>query len=152
MQNLITILASTTIFKGVSAHAISGLAAMGEIRAYSGGDMLVRQYDRAQDLIVILSGRVQVMNFGREVIAELGEGAVLGEVSLIDQSPRSANVVCLEPTQALVIPAMAMRSLMEQDRETQALLYKNISKVLCTRLRSMNALVETSRPLGRRAS
>jgi hypothetical protein len=63
------------------------------------------------DLFVILAGRASVVvrEAGRQ-IAELGPGDVVGELSLIDGSPRSATVIPRgEPLRVLRIPAQAFR-------------------------------------------
>ncbi len=61
------------------------------------------------DLFVILGGRAVVQGGDRHV-AELGPGEVVGELSLLDGSPRSATVVAREgPLRVLRIPAEAFR-------------------------------------------
>jgi len=63
------------------------------------------------DLFVILAGHAAVVVEGGEsVIAELGPGEVVGELSLLDGSPRSATVVPRGgPLRVLRIPAQAFR-------------------------------------------
>ena len=63
------------------------------------------------DLFVILSGHAAVLVEGGErTIAELGRGEVVGELSLLDGSPRSATVVARGgPLRVLRIPAQAFR-------------------------------------------
>lgn len=152
MTSTVSTLSQTFVFRGTGREILSALAGMGVEKTFMGGDTVVRQYDKNQDLVVILEGRVQIRNYRGEVLAELEQGAVLGEVSLLDQSPRSANVVSLGPCKALFIPASVIRSYMDSDGEFENQILRNLSRLLCSRLRSMNALVETSRPLGRRAS
>ncbi|MEO8348181.1 MAG: cyclic nucleotide-binding domain-containing protein [Acidobacteriota bacterium] len=61
------------------------------------------------DLFVILAGRAAVRVSGAEM-AELGRGEVVGELSLLDGSPRSATVVPRDgPLRVLRIPAEAFR-------------------------------------------
>jgi hypothetical protein len=63
------------------------------------------------DLFVILAGRASVeVREAEKPIAELGPGDVVGELSLLDGSPRSATVVPrVEPLRVLRIPAQAFR-------------------------------------------
>lgn len=149
--NTVQILSETSVFKGLTRESLNGLALLGEEKQFQGGDTIVRQYDRSQDLVVILEGRAQVRNFRGDQMAELTAGAVLGEISLLDSSPRSANVISIGTTRAIFLPARAIRGMMLQDPEVESKLLRNLSKLLCTRLRSMNALVESSRAIGRRA-
>ncbi|HUJ85397.1 MAG TPA: cyclic nucleotide-binding domain-containing protein [Burkholderiales bacterium] len=63
--------------------------------------------DQTDSLYIILSGRLKVMMSdaeGKEVILSiLGPGEFFGEMGLIDDSPRSASVVGIEPCELLAI-------------------------------------------------
>lgn len=63
--------------------------------------------DPTDALYIILSGRLKVMMSdaeGKEVILSiLGSGEFFGEMGLIDDAPRSASVVAIEPCELLVI-------------------------------------------------
>lgn len=66
-------------------------------------------------LLVMVKGRVRVMLFGdtgqETLINVLEAPALLGEVALLDQAPRSATVITVEPTEFLQItraPFMAL--------------------------------------------
>ena len=63
--------------------------------------------DATDSLYIVLSGRLKVMMSdadGKEVIlAILGPGEFFGEMGLIDDEPRSASVVTIEPCELLAI-------------------------------------------------
>ena len=63
--------------------------------------------DPTDSLYIILSGRLKVMMSeadGKEVIlAILGPGEFFGEMGLIDDSPRSASVIAIEPCELLSV-------------------------------------------------
>jgi CRP/FNR family cyclic AMP-dependent transcriptional regulator len=63
--------------------------------------------DPTDSLYIILSGRLKVMMSdadGKEVILSiLGPGEFFGEMGLIDDNPRSASVVAIEPCELLAI-------------------------------------------------
>ena len=69
--------------------------------------LIVGQDDQGDSLYIIEKGRVKVVLYGesgREVIlAIFRDGDFFGEMSLLDGEPRSANVMALEPTVALVL-------------------------------------------------
>ncbi len=96
------------------------------------------------DLYVILGGRASVFVKGNETpIAELGPGEVVGELSLLDGSPRSATVVPRErPLRILRIPAEAFRDrLLPRGSVARSLL-----RMLTARLRALASRV--SEPTG----
>ena len=90
----------------MSSAEASNLARMAERRHFSRGDILFSEGDEGNEVVVLHSGRVKVCGkrAGREVIfSVLDPGSVLGELSAVDGSPRSATVIALEPTDVAVI-------------------------------------------------
>jgi CRP-like cAMP-binding protein len=66
------------------------------------GRPIVRQGEVGTGLFVLTSGRARVVRDG-EQIAELGPGDFFGELSVIDQEPRIAQVVAEEPVTCLAL-------------------------------------------------
>ena len=76
------------------------------LRRYEAGDALIQQGDTGLGMFILLSGRVEVTKrqAGSPVqLAVLGPGEFAGEMSLIDDQPRSASVRALEPVDCLVL-------------------------------------------------
>jgi len=74
-------------------------------RTFAAGAVLIHEGDRADHVIVILSGRTKVCveEDGMErVLAERGPGQLIGERGALQVSVRSASVIALETIQALV--------------------------------------------------
>ena len=93
------------MFRGLPKEAIDKLVEFTEMREYSGGDLLVRQFDSSSDLFVMLDGNAISRTFGGEVVARFGPGSVVGEVAFLDRQKRSANVASVGDSKALVIKA-----------------------------------------------
>jgi CRP/FNR family cyclic AMP-dependent transcriptional regulator len=76
-------------------------------RSLTRGATVMVAGDQTDSLYIILSGRLKVMMSdaeGKEVILSiLGPGEFFGEMGLIDDSPRSASVVAIEPCELLAI-------------------------------------------------
>jgi CRP/FNR family cyclic AMP-dependent transcriptional regulator len=64
--------------------------------------------DTGDTLMVVIFGRVKVLvrsaDGGELTLATVGPGETLGEVSIADGGPRSADVETLEDTQLLLVP------------------------------------------------
>ena len=77
------------------------------------GDVLLARGEVGDRVLVVESGRVKVSvttSSGREVVLTFrGPGSLLGDQSLIDESPRSATVTAVEPVVVLVVAASAFR-------------------------------------------
>jgi CRP/FNR family cyclic AMP-dependent transcriptional regulator len=75
---------------------------------------IINAGDPTDALYIVISGRLKVMmsdDEGREVIlAILGQGEFFGEMGLIDEAPRSATVIAIEPCELLTINKMDFRS------------------------------------------
>ena len=76
-------------------------------KSYARGNLILGAGDPTDSLYVLISGRIKVFMSdmdGKEVIlAILGPNEFVGEMGLIDNSPRSANVVALEPCEVVCI-------------------------------------------------
>jgi CRP/FNR family cyclic AMP-dependent transcriptional regulator len=94
-------------------------------------------------MFVMLSGRAKVQRAdaeGKEVIlAVLGPGEFFGEMSLIDEEPRSATVVTLDPCEFIAITKEAFQFLIAQNNEVCL----RIMRSLVQRLREADRRIET---------
>src|SRR5439155_1500018 len=67
------------------------------------GATIVAQDDTGRTLYVILQGRVKVVHHGEAgsaaaPLAEFGDGEFFGEMALLENAPRSADVIATAPT------------------------------------------------------
>jgi CRP/FNR family transcriptional regulator, cyclic AMP receptor protein len=84
------------------------LESVGGLRQWRRGELILREGERFDWVVVLRAGRVKVASNtagGSEVVLALrGPGALLGELSAIDRAPVSATVTALEHITALVVP------------------------------------------------
>ncbi len=84
------------------------------------GEILIQQGQQEDFLYVILSGRVLVFSGDLHdplILGIRGVGECLGEMSMIDNAPRSATVVALEPVRVLRIEREAFLRLLQHEPE-----------------------------------
>ena len=100
-------LATVPLFSGLDRETLSEFAAITREKAYPKGSVILFEDDPGDSLFVVRQGRVKVVlvgEDGREVIlGVLGVGEHFGELSLIDEQPRSAHVIAMEDAQMLVL-------------------------------------------------
>src|SRR5687768_13352497 len=99
------LLAAVPIFNGLSETARAELAeALAEERAPA-GTTLVNYGDPGGSMYIIRSGTAEIYiknDTGERVLLEtVGEGGFFGEISLLDQGPRTASVVVTEDLNAV---------------------------------------------------
>lgn len=102
---------------------------------------MISEDDKDVDLVVLLRGTVDIYK-GGEKLAEAGPGAVLGEIALVDNLPRSAHVFASTPVAIAKLNGVELRKYMFQNRDSGFLMLANLSRVLSSRLRSVSQQVE----------
>jgi len=78
---------------------------------------------------LILDGKAEVRKKGK-VLASLGKGQFFGEMSLIDEQPRSADVVAVSPTRCWALSSWAFNSIMKTNPEIALMMLKEMAKRL----------------------
>jgi CRP-like cAMP-binding protein len=127
---------------GLNDDQIGQIASLASIRNYSSGQSLACIGQPSDEVYVILSGNLRVMSQDGDLLGEVGTNSVVGEIGLVDASPRTANVVSNGPVSAAVLPTDSLRKLMVQNRECGFVMLANISRVMAGRLRQLNARVD----------
>ena len=129
-EDIASALARVPLFAGISDESMARLVAVtGEI-PFDQGQYIVLQGQVGTGLYVIVEGAAQVVR-GSEQVAALGPGDFFGELSVIDQLPRSASVQAVEPTRCLAIASWDLLGLIETDPK----LALNLIRGLVTRVR-----------------
>jgi CRP-like cAMP-binding protein len=118
------------------------LDAAGHHRSFRAGQVLFTEGDDGHDVIVLLAGSAKVFSTaasGREVILDvLDAGALVGELSAIDGSARSATAVALTPVEVLVVPSHSFRVFLEEHgRAATALLACLVARLRRTSQRQL---------------
>ena len=104
----------------LSDAELKALSRRAIMRAFAKNTVVVSEGDRADSLYIVLSGRVRVYvsdDQGKEMfLSEAGKGEYFGEMAL-DEGPRSASVITLEPTRFLVVPKDDFAAFLAQSPE-----------------------------------
>jgi len=112
-------LATVPLFRSLAPAEVSAFSQMAREKSYPKGSVILFEDDPGDSLFVVRDGRVKVVlvaEDGREVILGiLGVGEHFGELSLIDDQPRSAHVVAMEESTLLVLRREDFRRRVEQN-------------------------------------
>ena len=106
-------LASVPLLAGLDQRVRRRLAEVGKPRTYATGAVIVKEGSTGTALYVILRGRVRVERDG-QAVGELKPNDFFGELSLIEDEPRSASVLAAEETECLLFPAWEFRALLDE--------------------------------------
>ncbi len=135
-------LAKIQLFHEIHPAGIERLAAICAEESYRVGDVIFREGEVGDKLYFILDGKVrisrEVSGMGEEALAVLGPGAAFGEMSLIDDFPRSADARVHERCRLLVLTKSALEDLLFLDKDLAYEILWNFVKILSARLRETN--------------
>ena len=138
-----SLLQNIPLFAGLPEAQLDHIAKMAVLRQVPRHKTIVFVGAKTDSLFVIVSGSAKVLNRdaeGREVILSMLEaGECFGEMGLIDDSPRSADVVANEACELLVISKADFTRALSENTE----LCLNIMKSLVLRLREANHKIES---------
>jgi CRP-like cAMP-binding protein len=130
------------IFAGAPPAALAALAERLSTKAYPKGTILFHQGDLGDSVLVLETGAIKVSNLspdGREVVmALLGPGEMLGELSIFDTGVRTADATAIEDTTALVLSHDVFRPFLEEHPAVAL----HLLEVLAVRLRETNEALQ----------
>lgn len=106
-------------------------------------NMVISQGDKSRSLFIITSGRMKVFANDEEgsqtIFTFLGKGSYFGELSLLDDAPRSATVSAVENSKALSLSYQHFENFLSNHPEV----YPPLVTALTTRIRKMDETICT---------
>lgn len=100
------ILQSSLVFAELPVEHLESIAQMTHVKNFSAGDLIIQEGDEPDYCYLINIGTIQIYRAlgvqKKFILGEVGEGNVLGELSIIDGLPRAASALALTPVETLV--------------------------------------------------
>jgi CRP/FNR family transcriptional regulator, cyclic AMP receptor protein len=126
------------IFGLLTDADVESLARMGTRRRLQDGDIVIKEREPADSVILLLEGEflVTTREFGQ--IARLGVGEIVGEMSLVDSAPPSATITAHGQCLALFLDKMLLMQKLENDLAFGCRFYRALAIFLADRLRVMS--------------
>jgi CRP-like cAMP-binding protein len=115
----VEMLKQVPLFATCSKRQLEAIAGIADEFDQTEGRTLARQGDRGREFIVLVEGTAVVERDGRR-IASLGPGDFFGEMALLADQPRMADVVTSSDCRALVITDRAFAGLLRDDPAFQS--------------------------------
>lgn len=106
-------LANVPLFSACSKKELERIAKATDTASLPDGHVLTKQDDTSREAFVIVDGKAVVRRNDRKV-AELGPGAMIGQLGLLDRGPRTATVVADGPVEVLVIGPREFSALLDE--------------------------------------
>jgi predicted RND superfamily exporter protein len=123
------------LFRGLKASEVKRVALLGTVTPHAAGDLLLRQGDEGDWMLVLLSGaaKIEASDATSTRTREIGKvepGDVVGEVAFFTAARRTASVVSTEGGEVLRIDAARMRRVAQRFPKTAAKVYANLAQLL----------------------
>ena len=125
------------MFRDIDPARLKLLAFTSERVNFADGQKFFPQGDAADAAYVVLQGKADVTldSPGGDIkVAELGQNAIVGEMGILSDSPRSATIVAAAPTTALRIDKRVFLELLTQFPQMSIA----VMRELASRLEKMN--------------
>ena len=97
-----TMLSTVPMFSSLGKKSLQTIADSASERTFNPGEAIVNQGEVGIGLFLVAEGQVNVEKSGKTV-ATLGPGNYFGEMALLDEQPRSANVRAASHARCLVL-------------------------------------------------
>jgi CRP/FNR family transcriptional regulator, cyclic AMP receptor protein len=126
-----SLIGNVPFFNGLDEKKRKSIASQGKELSYKAGDTIVDEGTMGVGFYLILDGKAEVRK-KEKVLARLQKGQFFGEMSLIDEQPRSADVVAVAPTKCWALSSWAFSSIVKTNPEITMMMLKEMVKRLRT--------------------
>jgi CRP/FNR family transcriptional regulator, cyclic AMP receptor protein len=118
------------------------LSSYGEFFPGHPGNIIIEEGAMQTEVFVVISGKLEVyakQDDGSEILlAQVGPGETLGEISLFNPGPAAATVTAVEFSQLWRIADADLIHFMEENPGAGNVLLRTLASILAQRLRQMN--------------
>ena len=126
------LLAKVPLFEGLTKRELQQIVALAKELEFDAGHEVFAEGDSGGRFYLIVDGKAAV-TVGGQTRAVLGAGDYFGEISLIDDSPRSATVTAETPLRTLTLASFNFRALLDE----QPVITRKLLVGVCRRFREV---------------
>ena len=116
------------------------LARLGEIQDFEADEIILHEGDDAKAMGILISGRLALRTLvperGSVTILSVEQGDIFGWSAALADTQAQSTVVATQPSKALVIDGVKLRSALQEDHALAASLYPRVLKAVARRLRA----------------
>lgn len=125
------VLRRVPLLSALDEAALAELARASHISTVERGEILFVEGEPSTRMFVVLSGRLRIFRNSAEgaelVLSHAGPGESIGELSVIDELPRSASAQALERSRVISVPADRMRDVLSRSPEAVLAVAKHLA-------------------------
>ncbi len=130
----LNVLGKINLFKYLTYPELIKLLDIGELKEYKAGNTVIKEGDSGDDMFILIMGKVKIYR-ASQFITHREEGALIGEMGLIDSSPRSASVLAEETSTFIIFKKAKLFELMRVETKMATKIFWMLSMELNDKLR-----------------
>lgn len=134
----VEVLKHMPLFRYLTYKEIIRILNLTEVADYGASEDILREGESGDELYILLKGKVRLHKEGA-FITHLSPGAHLGEMALIDRSPRSVSATAEERSRVLILRRRDFYEIIRKDPPLSVKLLWSFVQVLGDRLRKTTA-------------
>lgn len=136
------------LFYEMFEEEIDYIVSKAKIMVFEKDKFVVREGDEGSELFILLRGHadvVKVIDHEPVVLNQLEKGDVFGEMVIINETTRTADIITTEKCEILCLDYQNIFHLYEKKPKLFALLSFNLSRLLCKRIKGFsNTIIDVS--------
>lgn len=138
--HLIRLVKKIGLFAEFELEEVGKLFRICTFQTFEGGQEIYKVGTQSQEMLILLSGGLVVLNNLGEILAQIPPGSPVGEMGVFTGEPRSATIVTSIDSTGIVISRGDMQRLMNTNPEMHLKVLENLLPVICQRLVAANQL------------
>ena len=138
--HLIKLMKRINLFRGFELKDIQQLFKICSFQTYQPDQVIYKVGTQSQEMLILLSGQLTVLNGQGEVLARIPPGSPIGEMGVFTGEPRSATIAAVQQSTAIVLSKMDLHRVLRANRDMRIVVLQNLVPILCERLAAANRL------------
>jgi len=140
----IAMLEKNPLWAGLDRKDLKAIVNVLEERKFETGDIILGKGEGGVGFYLIRDGSVEVKSDSK-ILAKLGPGQFFGEMAILDNQPRSADVVAAEPSRCFIISEWSFKALISQNPRIALKMLQELARRLREANRSQKQAATNSR-------
>jgi CRP/FNR family cyclic AMP-dependent transcriptional regulator len=147
--DLYEVLKAIPIFQDLNRREFRKVEGILHRRSWGADEAIVNEGDPGVGMYIITAGEVKIYQRGEDGsmqdLATLGSGDFFGEQALLDESPRTASAIAVDPCRVIGFFRPDLLELIESSPRLGLKIVMRLSQMISMRLRQTNRLLKDSR-------
>ena len=122
LDEVVSTLAQCRYFQTMPSEVLRRVLKNGTLIEVPAGTLLIKEGDQDRDFFVLLEGSLEVLSGSKLILRLDSPGDIIGEMAVISDAPRSADVMAAAPSRLVRISSTVLHSVPPDPVQSQQLL------------------------------